>query len=118
DVLKAKLGGQKGPKSPIKQFDYFMVGPNEVIDGLSALNFASVLNPNAAPSHVESTALAWHLYNEQTLIVAEVNQLEQFLQGGRQPAQRTQLTDSDPGAGIPGGAGEGGMRPGGPMGPT
>src|SRR5262245_4198598 len=142
DVLKGKLGGQKGPKSPIKQYEYFMVAPNEVIDGLSALNFASVFNPNAAPSRVETTALAWHLYNDQTLIVAEVNALEQFLQGGRQPALRTQTIDNDPpsggapagpGVGAPGpnapGAigqgggpapsaiGQGGGRPTGPMGP-
>ena len=93
DAMKAKLGSRKGPKNPIKGHDYYLLSPNEELNGVSAIDFRSILNPRAlAPRSMEGQ-LAWHLYNSQTLIIAEVNQLEQFLQSGREPPMLSKLTD-------------------------
>jgi hypothetical protein len=113
DVMKAKLGSQKGPKSPISGHEYYMVAAaNDTLDSLSAIDFFSILNPNGSPSRsVPKTPLAWHLYDDQTVILAEVAQMEQFLKGGRKPDRKTQVEDTRPAGPM------GPMRPGsGPMG--
>jgi hypothetical protein len=109
ETLKAKLGGQRGQ-------DYYLMGPNDLIDGLSALSFTSVFTPNAQPPKIEAMPMAWHIYNDQTLVVAEVNQMEQFLQSGRQPQQRTQTEGGNDASGNPGGGPPGPMGGGPPPG--
>jgi uncharacterized protein DUF1559 len=93
DAMKAKLGAQKGPKTPIKGHDYFLVSPNEDLDSLSAIDFTSIISPRELKPKSTTGQMAWHLYDSRTLIVAEVNQLEQFLQSDRQPALLSKLTD-------------------------
>ena len=118
DAMKEKLGGQKGPKSPISGQEYFLVSSNDAMNSLSAIDFFSILNPKASPYRtVPATTMAWHIYDGQTLVVAEVNQMEQFLQSGRKPKHLTQTQESRPSG--PGGyspMGPGGFSPMGPMG--
>ncbi len=116
DLMKAKLGGQKGPKSPISGHDYFLVRANEVMDGLSAIDFFSILNPKASPDRpLPKTTMAWHIYDGRTLVIAEVSQMEQFLQSGRKPKQLTQYQDMGSRSRGPTGYGTGGSSPRSPM---
>src|SRR5262245_49064722 len=125
DALKSKLGGQKGPKGTIKGFDYYLVTVNDVIDTLSAIDFTSLMAGTVKTSTASGTPLAWHVYDERTLIIADVGQMEQFLTAGRKPNPLSQyagdssgMTAGGPGMGMgmpPGAPGMGvGMPPGAP----
>jgi hypothetical protein len=106
DALKGKIGAQKGPKSPIRGHEYFLVSKNEVADGMSHIDFTSIIHQNSLPLQPASgMTLAWHLYDDHTLIIAEVAQVEQFLEGGRRPKQlsTTSSSGSGPSAMAPGG---------------
>jgi flagellar basal body-associated protein FliL len=92
DAMKSKLGAHKGPKSPIKGHDYYLVASNEMLDGLSGINFASILNPRIMTPKTTGGQLAWHVYDSNTLIVGDVDQIEQFLQSDRQPKMLSKLT--------------------------
>jgi hypothetical protein len=116
DALKSKLGGQKGPKGTIKGFDYYLVTVNDVIDTLSAIDFTSLMAGTVKTSTASGTPLAWHVYDERTLIIADVGQMEQFLTAGRKPNPLSQYA-GDSSSGMAGGPGMGmGMPPGGPGG--
>jgi hypothetical protein len=93
DSMKAKLGSKKGPKAPIKGYEYFLVNPNEDLESLSSIDFSAIVNPRTLAPKKTGGQLAWHLYSAQMLIIAEVNQLEAFLQSDRQPALLSKLTD-------------------------
>ena len=135
ELLKEKLGSQKGAKSPIKGHEYYLIKPNEVLDSLSGIDWSTVFNLSNDPPKLGGEALAWHLFNEQTLVIADVPRMEEFLNANRQPTLQTQSAEAGstastggpmappndavaggPGAvGVPGFAGGPGA-PGGPAG--
>jgi hypothetical protein len=85
--LKSKLGARKGPKSPVKKHEYFLTSPNDLLDTLANLDPSSLAGQKIAAPPKKRPAnrdLAWHLYDAQTLIVADVDVMEQFLQADRQ----------------------------------
>ncbi|HLW67227.1 MAG TPA: DUF1559 domain-containing protein [Gemmataceae bacterium] len=88
--LKSKLGSRKGPKSPLKKHEYFLTSPNDLLDTLANLDPSALAGQKVAVQPKKRPAnrdLAWHLYDAQTLIVADVDMMEQFLQADRvQPA--------------------------------
>src|SRR5260370_14941984 len=112
DELKAKLGSKEGPKKVIKGHAYYLVTSNQVIDTMSAIDLASMLGQGGAKKSTAGVTMAWHLYDEHTLIVADVQQLEEFLQADRKPTQLSKTGSSD----APAGSGQPGDGPGGPAG--
>src|SRR5262249_41894278 len=111
--LKSKIGSRKGPHSPLKKHEYFLTSPNELLDTLANLDLGNQAGrkADAAGKRPANRDLAWHLYDAQTLIVADVDVMEQFLQADRQQPTITKSTSTS-GAGpnmpmMPQGGGSG-----------
>jgi len=101
DALKAKLGSQKGAKSPIKGHAYFLVTANQVVDTMSAIDLTTILGQNSAMKPTGGVTMAWHIYDEHTLILADVQQMEEFLQADRKPKQLSRTAGDETPAGSP-----------------
>lgn len=136
ETLKEKLGAKKGAKSPIKGHEYYLVKPNEVLDSLSGIDWSTIFNLSNDPPQLGGEGLAWHLYNDQILVITDVARMEEFLNANRQPTILTQSSESGSaantnspqappsdvvagGAGAPGNVGVPGFAggPGAPSGP-
>jgi hypothetical protein len=105
--LKTKLGSKKGEHSPIKKHEYYLTSANEVLDSIGSID-ASYLTGQKMDvpqrKRPNDRQLAWHLYDPQTLIIADIDMMEQFLQANRQPPLVTKSTE---------GSGTGPLMPGG-----
>jgi hypothetical protein len=114
--LKTKLGGQKGPHSPLKKYEYFYVSSNDLLDALAHVEPGALLGQKTEAQAKKQAAdhkLVWHLYDAQTLVMADIDQMEQFLQADR---QQPQITKSTAGGGggpnmMPGGRGASPFQP-------
>jgi hypothetical protein len=99
EKLKTGLALQKGPKSPIDNKDYFVVKAE--LDPFSRFWFATSFPYTTAP---RNKPLGVYKYDDQTLILAELDPLEKFLQ--KKPE------NTKPPEPAPAGGGDGGQKPG------
>src|SRR5205823_12651559 len=63
----------------IEDQEYFLLEPNAWLDSLGTISFATLLqlDPGQVPAHAGNRAL--HIVDEQTLILADLAPLKQFL---------------------------------------
>ncbi|HLJ94684.1 MAG TPA: DUF1559 domain-containing protein, partial [Gemmataceae bacterium] len=73
------LRARPAPEGKIEDQEYFVLEPNAWLDGLGNMTFAALLqvNPTQVPAHSGSRALRF--FDDQTLILADVAPMKQFL---------------------------------------
>jgi hypothetical protein len=79
DALKAALRARPAPEGKIEDQEYFIVEPNAWLDSLGNVTFATLLqiNPAGVPARTEKRALRF--FDDQTLVLADLTPLKQFL---------------------------------------
>jgi predicted Zn finger-like uncharacterized protein len=130
--LRQAMGLKKGPKSPIQGREYYEVPPNDLLDNLGGILQSELESKEAKPGEARrpaqaSTPLGLLLLDPTTVVIANLDVLEEFLNVGckyelkSRPAQGAGEGDNPgaPPADAPGGGR--GIQPlpppGGPGGP-
>jgi hypothetical protein len=80
EALHAKPSAEK-----IDEWEYFVLEPNPWLAAVGKLSFATALqvDPAQVAARTSTKSLAMHLYDAQTLIVADEDILKEFLKKGR-----------------------------------
>jgi hypothetical protein len=107
------LGLKKGPKSPIRDRNYFVIAPNPLLDHLSTILQSELESREArAPGRKKDVAepLTLALLDETTVVVAQQDAMEEFLQGNAQPPKKAQVIGAAGGEPAPAGDAPGGGR--------
>jgi hypothetical protein len=111
--LKTALGLTKGPKSPIQGKEYWLLAPNDLLDGLGSILQSELESKEAkdkekdkAKKYVaESGPLTLYLVDPTTVVIANLDPMEEFLKNGAKWDQRSRSAEP-----------AGGNTPGGPTG--
>lgn len=79
DAVKAALRARPAPEGKIDDQEYFLLEPNAWLDSLGNTTFAMLLqiNPTQVPARSGDRAL--RIFDDQTLILADVAPMKQFL---------------------------------------
>jgi len=112
EEVKKVLKVEKGPKSPIKGRDYYQIPPNDLLDHLTDALKSDLENREARMTRRDDAAspLGIALVDETTVVIANLDPLQEFLQAGGKPRRlskpgRAVGEDGQPtpGADAPGG---------------
>jgi hypothetical protein len=79
DALKAALRARPAPEGKIEDQEYFLLEPNAWLDSLANMSFAMLLQINPAQVPARTGARALRIFDDQTLILADVAPMKQFL---------------------------------------
>jgi hypothetical protein len=106
-ALETALGLKKAPEQ-IENQEYYLLAANPWLDHLGRLAFATVLQMEPAKVPARTGPLALRVFDDQTLVFADVAPMKQFLGvKGRFPAKaqpKPAPKEGDASAGGPGGA--------------
>ena len=116
--LQMPLGLKKGPKT-IMGRNYFVIAPNPLLDHLGTILQSELETRDAkSPARKNNSAepLTLVQLDETTLVVAQKEVMEEFLQNNAQPALKSKMVGAEGGAApaptIPDRGGRGGRVPG------
>jgi hypothetical protein len=87
EEVKKVLKVEKGPKSPIKGRDYYQIPPNDLLDHLTDALKSDLENREARMTKREDSSgpLGIALVDETTVVIANIDPLQEFLQAGGKP---------------------------------